>query len=162
MYKGVNTGDKGQLSFNKVRNIVSKCLAFIKAVDLSDKSRKEIGALGERIAAEYVVRHGMKIVDRNYTKKTGEIDLIAQEWNTLHFIEVKTVLVNMFYDEYAGQDDYDPSVNLHEAKVRKVARTGEWYVMDKKWEGEWQVDGCLVWIRRRDGAARVQYLPQIV
>ncbi len=162
MYKGVNTGDKGQLGFNKVRNIVSKCLAFIKAVDLSDKSRKEIGALGERIAADYVARHGMKIVDRNYTKKTGEIDLIAQEGETLHFIEVKTVLVNMFYDEYAGRDDYDPSVNLHGAKVRKVARTGEWYVMEKKWEGEWQVDGCLVWLRRRDGAARVQYLPQIV
>ena len=28
--------------------------------------------------------------------------------------------------------------------------------------GEWQVDGTLVWLRRRDGMARVSYLPQIV
>jgi len=46
--------------------------------------------------------------------------------------------------------------------VRKVARTAEWYVMEKDWEGDWQVDGCLVWLRRRDGMARVRYLPQIV
>jgi len=57
---------------------------------------------------------------------------------------------------------YDPSLNLHQAKVRKVARTGEWYVLEKKWEGEWQVDGMLVWLRRRDSVARVSYLPQIV
>ncbi|MEK7144560.1 MAG: hypothetical protein AAB794_01730, partial [Patescibacteria group bacterium] len=64
--------------------------------------------------------------------------------------------------ENKGEDVYDPSLNLHAAKVRKVARTGEWYVLEKKWEGEWQVDGCLVWLRRRDGIARVNYLPQIV
>ena len=131
-------------------------------MNLDDKSRKEIGALGERIAGEYVERHGMKVVDGNYTKKTGEIDLIARERDTLHFIEVKSVLVHKFFDQYATHDEYDPSVNLHAQKIRKVARTGEWYVLEKKWEGEWQVDGCLVWLRRRDGAARVQYLPQIV
>ena len=131
-------------------------------MDLSEKSRKEVGALGERIAVEYVERHGMKVIDKNFTKKTGEIDVVAQEGETLHFIEVKTVLINIFFNQYATRDEYDPSINLHEAKIRKVARTGEWYVLEKNWEGEWQVDGCLVWLRRRDGMARVRYLPQIV
>jgi len=133
-----------------------------KAVDLSGKSRKEIGALGERIAADYVERHNMKVVDRNIARKTGELDVIAIEGGTLHFIEVKTILVEHFPTDEAGADDYDPSANLHEAKIRKVARTGEWYVLEKHWEGDWQVDGCLVWLRREDGTARVQYLPQIV
>ena len=145
-----------------VRNITSVYLAFLKAVDLTDKSRKEVGALGERIAAQYVEKHGMRVVDKNYSKKTGEIDLIAQEGETLHFIEVKSVLVDEFFDEYAVRDEYDPSVNLHANKIRKIARTSEWYVLEKKWAGDSQVDGCLVWLRRRDGAARVQYLPQIV
>ncbi len=158
----MHTGDKGQETFWRVHEIVSKCNVFLKAVDLSNKSRKEIGALGERIAAEYVERHGMKVVDKNFTKKTGEIDLVAQEGETLHFIEVKSVLVNKFFDQYATRDEYDPSVNLHAGKIHKVARTGEWYVLEKHWEGDWQVDGCLVWFRRGDGAARVQYLPQIV
>ena len=131
-------------------------------MDLSNKSRKEIGALGERIAADYVKRHGMRVVDRNVARKTGELDLIAEEGSELHFIEVKTILVDRFPETDSARDDYDPSLNLHEAKIRKVARTAEWYVAEHEWEGDWQVDGCLVWLRRTDGAARVSYLPQIV
>ena len=121
-----------------------------------------MGALGERVAALYLTRHGFSICDRNIARKTGELDLIAKREDTLHFVEVKTILVDNFLNEESADDGYDPSANLHEAKIRKVARTGEWYVLEKRWEGEWQVDGCLVWLRRHDGAARVRYLPQIV
>jgi|SRR3989344_7009967 len=137
-------------------------------VDINSLSRKEIGTLGERIAAQYVERHGMRVIDHNVSRKTGELDLVALEpagadgEGTLHFIEVKTIVANRFPKEEDPDDIYDPSLNLHEAKLRHVARTGEWYVLEKKWEGEWQIDGCLVWLRRSDGAARVSYLPQIV
>lgn len=131
-------------------------------MDISSKTRKEIGALGENVAAEYLKRHGFSIRDRNFARKTGELDIIAEEADTLHFVEVKTNLVDEFPDEKSTSDEYDPSLNLHEAKIRKVARTGEWYVLEKDWGGEWQVDGCLVWLRRRDGMAKVRYLPQIV
>lgn len=141
---------------------MSKCKVLIKAVDISTKSRKEIGALGERVAAEYLRRHGFKLIDRNVARKTGELDLVVEKEDTLHFVEVKTVVADELPATRGVGDEYDPSLNLHEAKVRKVARTGEWYVLEKHWEGEWQVDGCLVWLRRRDGLARVSYLPQIV
>jgi putative endonuclease len=131
-------------------------------MDISTMTRKETGALGEKVAAEYLRRHGFLIVDRNIARKTGELDLIAEKQDTLHFVEVKTILTDEFPEEKSTDDEYDPSLNLHDAKIRKVARTGEWYVLEKKWEGEWQVDGCLVWLRRRDGLARVSYLPQIV
>jgi putative endonuclease len=130
-------------------------------MDLNSKSRKEIGDLGEKVAREYFRRHHFAFVEANVTRKTGEIDLIVEKDETLHFVEVKTILTNEFPREGDPQDAYDPSLNLHEMKVRKVARTGEWYVMEKNWEGEWQVDGCLVWLRRRDGMAHVSYLPQI-
>ena len=131
-------------------------------MDISSKTRKEVGVIGEKVAAEYLKRHGFFIRDRNFVRKTGELDLIAEKENTLHFVEVKTILAYNFLSEKSSSDDYDPSLNLHETKIRKVARTGEWYVLEKKWEGEWQVDGMLVWLRRRDGMARVSYLPQIV
>ncbi len=131
-------------------------------MDISSKTRKEVGDLGESVAVEYLRRHGFSIRDRNIARKTGELDVIAEKEGTLHFVEVKTILVNEFRDEKDVHDDYDPSLNLHEMKVRKVARTGEWYVLERGWEGEWQVDGCLVWLRRSDGIAKVRYLPQIV
>jgi len=131
-------------------------------MDLAGKSKKEIGALGEAVAAEYLRRRGFEVIDRNILRKTGEIDIVAQEGETLHLVEVKTVAAEEFPDEHSVRDEYDPSLNLHESKIRKVARTAEWYVLEKRWEGEWQVDGCLVWLRRRDGKALVKYLPQIV
>ena len=131
-------------------------------MNLSSKTSKEVGNLGESVACEYLERHGFKIIDRNIARKTGELDVIAEKENTLHFVEVKTVLADEFPREENAKDEYDPSLNLHESKVRKVARTGEWYVLEKNWEGECQVDGCLVWLRRRDGMAKVSYLPQIV
>ncbi|OGG39898.1 hypothetical protein A2118_00755 [Candidatus Kaiserbacteria bacterium GWA2_50_9] len=132
-------------------------------MDISSYTRKEVGNLGESVACEYLKRRGFSILDRNYVKKTGELDIIAEREGTLHFVEVKTVLAEEFpLAENKGEDRYDPSLNLHQAKVRKVARTGEWYVLEKRWKGEWQVDGALVWLRRRDGVARINYLPQIV
>lgn len=131
-------------------------------MDISSYTRKQVGKLGEDIACEYLRRHGFTICDRNYAKKTGELDIIAKQEDTLHFVEVKTVLANEFPRTDDNKDEYDPSLNLHEAKIRHVARTGEWYVLEKHWDGEWQVDGILVWLRRRDGIARVSYLPQIV
>ncbi len=131
-------------------------------MDISTKSRKEVGNLGENVAAEYLKRHGFTIRDRNVARKTGELDIIAEKEDTLHFVEVKTVLTDKFPLDENVADTYDPSLNLHEMKIRKVARTGEWYVLEKEWEGEWQVDGCLVWLRRSDGMAKVRYLPQIV
>lgn len=125
-------------------------------------SRKEVGALGEKVTAHYLEQHGFEIIDRNVARKTGEIDVIARKDDTLHFVEVKSILCVEFPDPDAVRDEYDPSANLHEMKIRKVARTAEWYVAERDWEGDWQVDGCLVWLRIRDGMAHIVYLPQIV
>ncbi len=131
-------------------------------MELAHHSNKDIGVLGEKVVAEYLKRQGMKIIAKNVARKTGEIDIIARKGNTLHFVEVKSVVCINFPIAGAATDAYDPSTNLHEAKIRRVARTSEWYVANTDWEGEWQVDGALVWLRKHDGMARVRYLPQIL
>ncbi|MFQ5579516.1 MAG: YraN family protein [Nitrospiria bacterium] len=47
------------------------------------------GREGEDIAAHYLSEQGYRVLVRNYRTKSGEIDIIAQEGNTLVFIEVK-------------------------------------------------------------------------
>jgi putative endonuclease len=130
-------------------------------VDISKYTRKDIGNLGEKVACEYLRRKEFEFVDKNVARKTGEIDLVMQKGETLHFIEVKTVLCREFPQKSSIQDEYGPEVNLHANKIRKVIRTAEWYIAENGWEGEWQVDGALVWMRSRDGICRVEYLPQI-
>jgi len=132
-------------------------------MELFGKDRKEIGDLGEKTAAEYLRRRGFQIRGRNIGRKTGELDIVAECDGVLHMVEVKTILCREFpNEEDESGDEYNPAMNLHEAKVKRVARTAEWYVAETDWEGEWQVDGALVWFREQDGMARVHYLPQII
>ncbi len=49
-----------------------------------------LGDRGERTAARYLRRHGMRVWTRGYRTRTGEIDLIARDGDTLVFIEVKS------------------------------------------------------------------------
>lgn len=53
-------------------------------------TNKEIGALGEKFAADYLKRQKYKILDRNYKCRHGEIDIIACDGNEIVFVEVKT------------------------------------------------------------------------
>ncbi len=131
-------------------------------MDVSGWGRKEIGTWGERVAAEYLKRKGFTILDKNVARKTGELDLVAKKGDVLHIVEVKSVVCENFPSPGSSHYSFDPADNLHAAKVRKVVRTGEWYVAQKAWESAWQVDGVVVWIRRRDGVARVRYLPHLV
>ena len=52
---------------------------------------QKIGEIGENMAVKFLVKHGFSILDRNYTKKWGEIDIVAEKNNKLYFVEVKSV-----------------------------------------------------------------------
>ncbi|MES9939272.1 MAG: YraN family protein [Candidatus Thiodiazotropha sp. 6PLUC2] len=47
------------------------------------------GDRAEQQALDYLSRHGLKLVTRNFRCKSGEIDLIMQERETLVFVEVR-------------------------------------------------------------------------
>jgi putative endonuclease len=49
-----------------------------------------LGDRGEREAARYLRRRGLRIVTRGYHTPWGEIDLVARDGDVLVFIEVKT------------------------------------------------------------------------
>lgn len=51
---------------------------------------KDIGKKGEDLAVTYLKGHGYKIIEQNFQKRYGEIDIVAKDGNTLVFIEVKT------------------------------------------------------------------------
>ena len=53
----------------------------------------EIGKIGENLATTFLMKQGFAILERNYRVKVGEIDIIAQKDNTLHFVEVKSIKV---------------------------------------------------------------------
>ncbi len=50
---------------------------------------KQTGGIGEAIAVSYLKDKGYEILQTNFSCKTGEIDIVAMDKDTLVFVEVK-------------------------------------------------------------------------
>jgi putative endonuclease len=54
------------------------------------KDKDDLGRRGEQLAAEYLERAGLRILDRNWRCGIGELDIVALEQQVLVVCEVKT------------------------------------------------------------------------
>ena len=52
--------------------------------------RRDTGILGEKLARDFLKRHGYHILETNYRRPEGEIDIVAKQRDYLVFIEVRT------------------------------------------------------------------------
>ena len=52
--------------------------------------RQALGRLGETAAAHALERAGLRVIERRYRRRVGEIDIIAERGELLVFVEVKT------------------------------------------------------------------------
>ncbi len=58
--------------------------------ELDKCSNQELGRRGEDAAANFLHSRGYEILERNWTCRFGEADIIARDSNTIVFVEVKT------------------------------------------------------------------------
>ena len=86
---------------------------------------QNIGKLGENIAVKYLENLKYKIIERNYSCRQGEIDIIVYDVlsKEIVFIEVKT-RTNFIYGS--------PSESVTENKQKHIYKTAEYYVYKNK------------------------------
>jgi putative endonuclease len=128
--------------------------------------KQKIGQIGEDCACEYLQKNGYKIVDRNYLKRWGEIDIVAIKGKKLHFIEVKSVsreiqeggVIHETNDSYRAED------NIHSWKLQRLGRTIQSYLLDKDVsdETDWQFDVATVYIDMSKRISRVFLLEDVI
>jgi putative endonuclease len=83
-------------------------------------SKSEIGKLGEDLACKYLIKKGYKVIERNYRKPWGELDIIAIDPDkTLIFVEVKTIRNNDVDNLLISPENQLTSVKL--TKLQKMA-----------------------------------------
>ena len=103
--------------------------------------KSEIGKLGENLACEYLKDKGYWIIERNFRKPWGELDIIAKSKDgTLVFVEVKTMR-QLNNPAIAG---LMPEDQLTSSKLKKLRRTASLYaghnqelIKDKR---GWRID----------------------
>ena len=123
---------------------------------------QKIGELGEEIAVKFLVKQGFKILDRNYTRKWGEIDIVAEKDKKLYFIEVKSVSRENVTHE--TPDSYRAEDNMHPWKMKRMARTIQTYLLHKNIDEdvEWQCDLLVVYIDLTTKEGRVEVVSDII
>lgn len=81
-------------------------------------TNKELGEIGEELAANYLMHSGYRLLHRNWRLKGGcEIDIVAFKDNALHFVEVKTRTTTFA----------DPLQAVNMEKIRHVGRAALQY-----------------------------------
>jgi len=82
--------------------------------------RKNLGKLGEELATKELRKNEYKILERNFSSKFGEVDIIAQEGDFLVFVEVKTRWSKKF-----GL----PEEAITPWKIKRIIKTSQYYKM---------------------------------
>ena len=138
--------------------------------DMFHKKRTQkqiIGQRGEDEAVKYLKNKGFTILDRNYLKPWGELDIVAKKGTSLYFIEVKTVTREVEPQSYRGStsalDDYEPEDNIHPWKIKRLSRAMETYLLEKKIDDEtdWQVDSIAVYLNPDGEVLKIDHLEDI-
>lgn len=118
---------------------------------------KELGFLAENIAARYLEGRNYQVIDRNYRKPWGEIDVIAKNGETVIFVEVKANS-----QEFPG--DFNPEIRVDQRKLGKISKTAILYLEHelKNPEVEWQVDIISVTFDLTAKKAKIRHFKNVL
>lgn len=129
------------------------------------KGRKnEIGAIGERIGVNFLKSKGFWVLEVNYLKKWGEIDIVARGTNKIKFVEVKTVSYETKNDlnEAISRGTWRPEENVHFTKLRKLSRAIESWIAENKYTGDWEIDVISIRTVSREKYATIKHIENVI
>lgn len=116
--------------------------------------KRETGALGEKIAAEFLRKNGYNILTKNYRCQEGEIDIIAERQETLVFIEVRTKRSWRFGS---------PEESITQIKKERLKTLAERYGQEHEGlPSNWRIDLVAVEIGQGDRVKRIEIIENAV
>jgi len=127
---------------------------------------QKLGQIGEDVACAFLKNRKYSIVERNYRKKWGELDIIAKREGRLHFVEVKSVsrenLRHVLRETY--KDRHRPEDNVHPWKLQRLGRTIQTFLLERNIseEQKWQFDIITVYLDTERKEAKCEFMEDIV
>ena len=111
-------------------------------------STQKKGSIGESVACRFLASKGYEILERNYRKPWGEIDIIAIKAGVLRFVEVKSVSRESSVDISREVNDY---------------KTAAFYVEGTQWEQmDYQIDVVAVYLNLRERTAQCRLTENVL
>lgn len=116
--------------------------------------RQNTGKLGENIAVKYLENHGYSVLERNYRKPWGEIDIVAQQSHELVFCEVKTQNQKL---------EWRPEENVTRHKKHQLSRIIITYLKEHKISEnqDWRIDVLAIKLDFETQNAQIEHIQNI-
>ncbi|MDO8593957.1 MAG: YraN family protein [bacterium] len=146
---------------------------------------QKVGSLGEELVVRFLMKRGFTILDRNYRRPWGELDIVAERKNKIHFVEVKAMSQRIVSDETKSnvssetsereaalayirskvkKDRFSPEDHVNKEKIKRQGRIIQTYLGAKHVSGEtnWQFDVASVLIDSETKKAKINLLEDLI
>ena len=117
--------------------------------DKTASSNVGIGRAGENAALEYLLQNGYKLLERNWHCRHKEIDLIVENEEGIHIVEVKT---------RTGPTDIDPERAVDYRKQRNLEAAAETYLRVRKLQKDIHFNIIAVILDRKHSIRHISFI----
>ncbi len=127
--------------------------------------KQNIGKLGEDIAVKYLENHGYSVLERNYRKPWGEIDIIASENIPKNqFLALKSQELVFFEVKTQNQRfEWRPEENITRHKKHQLSRIIMTYLKEHKIpeNQDWRIDVLAIKLDFETKNAEIEHIQNI-
>jgi len=119
------------------------------------ETRTEFGYFAQDLAVQWLRERNYEILDQNFRRPWGEVDVICQKDDVIVFIEVKANK-----REYPG---FEPELRVNHDKIERIIRTARTYLAYKKLpdKQEWRIDVLSVTLVKEREIAKIRHYKNI-
>ena len=116
--------------------------------------RRDTGILGELLACDFLSKNGYHILETNYRCPEGEIDIVAQQEDTLVFVEVRTKRSHRFGT---------PEESITKTKMRRLRAVAAHYGQNRDGlPDSWRIDVLAIQINKDGKVSRMELIENAV
>lgn len=117
------------------------------------QTKKDEGKRGEEIAADFLKKQGCEILVKNFRAKSGEVDIIALDKNTLVFVEVKT----------RKSFEYGlPIEAITKRKIKSIVNVAQYFkLIHPKLPDSLRIDAISVKLNQNNEAEEIEHFKNI-
>lgn len=117
------------------------------------KESKSLGIRGEALAKVYLTNRGYRIIECNYLKRCGEIDIIAQKDGIIVFIEVKTRIIKNNFRLLES-----PEASVSRIKIKKIKATALEFIREMKLSPDESYRFDVVSVTISEGMEKIKHM----
>lgn len=119
--------------------------------------KRKFGDIGEKIAERYLKNKGYTVLEKNYLKPWGEIDVVAKKKGNLIFCEVKT-------RDAENVEHFLAESSVNRLKIKKLQKICETYLMERRfpYSQRWQIDVLAIAIDKEKKKAKIKHFENAI